>query len=228
MNVSEYTFRRRLLFDGLRRGGLEREPDDEPQYRVIFQRRNAPRLGPRRPGADAGPAVPELPRGGRRRRGLHPGLADQPGGLRRRRPARDRAPARPRAGQPAGRPGRALEAGRRDLPAAARIPGGRGDWRRRQGCRPRVARTSARVPQPGHWGLGRARALLMDVDAERPGFNPRASCSRSSRLHPCSRCLCTWPPADTGTTDGSGSPCRFGPGAPPSACPGACLPRPSG
>jgi len=37
MNVMEYTLKRRLLFDNLRAGGLHREPDDEKQYRVIFQ-----------------------------------------------------------------------------------------------------------------------------------------------------------------------------------------------
>jgi hypothetical protein len=41
LNVSEHVARRRLLFDGLRRGGLEREPADLPQYRVILQERAA-------------------------------------------------------------------------------------------------------------------------------------------------------------------------------------------
>ena len=80
-------------------------------------------------------------------------------------------------------------------------------------------------PEPGP--RDRPRATPTNIDAAELGFNLRASCSRSSPLRPCSRCLCTWTPADTGITDGSGSPCRFGPGAPPSACPGACPPRPS-
>jgi hypothetical protein len=37
MNVSEFTLKRRLLFDNLKQGGLEREPDEQPIYRVIFQ-----------------------------------------------------------------------------------------------------------------------------------------------------------------------------------------------
>jgi hypothetical protein len=37
MNIAEYVARRRLLFAGLKHGGLEREPDDLPQYRVILQ-----------------------------------------------------------------------------------------------------------------------------------------------------------------------------------------------
>lgn len=36
MNMYEYTMKRRLLFDGLKYGGLERTPDDHPIYRVIF------------------------------------------------------------------------------------------------------------------------------------------------------------------------------------------------
>jgi hypothetical protein len=46
MNVYEYTLKRRLLFDDLSHGGLAREPDEQPQYRVIMQ--------PRRDGADWG------------------------------------------------------------------------------------------------------------------------------------------------------------------------------
>lgn len=42
MNMYEYTMKRRLLFDGLKHGGLERTPDDHPIYRVIF-------LGPKAP-----------------------------------------------------------------------------------------------------------------------------------------------------------------------------------
>lgn len=45
MNVSEHTLKRRLLFDGLKQGGLEREPDDQPIYRVIFQPEKAPDWG---------------------------------------------------------------------------------------------------------------------------------------------------------------------------------------
>lgn len=45
MNVSELTLKRRLLFDGVKQGGLEREPDDQPIYRVIFQPDNAPDWG---------------------------------------------------------------------------------------------------------------------------------------------------------------------------------------
>ncbi len=41
MNVAEFTLKRRLLFDGLKQGGLEREPDDQPIYRVIFQSEHA-------------------------------------------------------------------------------------------------------------------------------------------------------------------------------------------
>jgi len=36
MNVLDYRMKRNLLFDGLRSGGLEREPEDEPQYRVAI------------------------------------------------------------------------------------------------------------------------------------------------------------------------------------------------
>jgi len=45
MNVSEYLLKRRLLFDGLKQGGLERTPDHKPIYRVIFQVPNAPDWG---------------------------------------------------------------------------------------------------------------------------------------------------------------------------------------
>lgn len=45
MNVSEHTLKRQLLFDGLKQGGLEREPDDQPIYRVIFQGDKAPDWG---------------------------------------------------------------------------------------------------------------------------------------------------------------------------------------
>jgi hypothetical protein len=45
MNVSEYTLKRRLLFDGLKQGGLERTPDNHPIYRVIFQVPKAPDWG---------------------------------------------------------------------------------------------------------------------------------------------------------------------------------------
>jgi hypothetical protein len=42
MNIYEYTLKRRLLFDGLKDGGLERTPDDQPIYRTIM-------LGPKAP-----------------------------------------------------------------------------------------------------------------------------------------------------------------------------------
>lgn len=45
MNVAEFTLKRRLLFDGLKQGGLAREPDDQPLYRVIFQGDKAPDWG---------------------------------------------------------------------------------------------------------------------------------------------------------------------------------------
>lgn len=45
MNVSEYTLKRRLLFDGVKQGGLVREPDEVPIYRVIFQSEKAPDWG---------------------------------------------------------------------------------------------------------------------------------------------------------------------------------------
>jgi len=45
MNVSEFTLKRRLLFDGLKQGGLEREPDVQPLYRVIFMGEKAPDWG---------------------------------------------------------------------------------------------------------------------------------------------------------------------------------------
>ena len=41
MHVTEYTMKRRLLFNNLKHGGLEREPADLPQYRVIFQPQDA-------------------------------------------------------------------------------------------------------------------------------------------------------------------------------------------
>lgn len=42
MNMYEYTLKRRLLFDGLKFGGLERTPDNHPIYRTIM-------LGPKAP-----------------------------------------------------------------------------------------------------------------------------------------------------------------------------------
>lgn len=45
MHIREYTLKRRLLFDDLNRGGLAREPDDLPLYRVIFQPADAPDWG---------------------------------------------------------------------------------------------------------------------------------------------------------------------------------------
>ncbi|MBP85827.1 MAG: hypothetical protein CMJ64_03780 [Planctomycetaceae bacterium] len=45
MHVGEYTLKRRLLFDNLRKGGLQREPDDLPLYRIIFRPDAAPDWG---------------------------------------------------------------------------------------------------------------------------------------------------------------------------------------
>jgi hypothetical protein len=45
MNVYEYTLKRRLLLDGLKCGGLERTPDDQPIYRTIFLGSKAPDWG---------------------------------------------------------------------------------------------------------------------------------------------------------------------------------------
>lgn len=45
MHIREYTLKRRLLFDNLRHGGLVREPDDQPLYRVIFQPAYSPDWG---------------------------------------------------------------------------------------------------------------------------------------------------------------------------------------
>lgn len=45
MHVREYTLKRRMLFDDLDRGGLAREPDDLPLYRIIFQPDDAPDWG---------------------------------------------------------------------------------------------------------------------------------------------------------------------------------------
>ncbi len=36
INVLDYRMKRHLLFDGLKSGGLEREPEEEPQYRVAI------------------------------------------------------------------------------------------------------------------------------------------------------------------------------------------------
>lgn len=47
MNVYEYLLRRALLFDGLKNGGLEREPNDLPQYRLVFQGARSPDWGPK-------------------------------------------------------------------------------------------------------------------------------------------------------------------------------------
>jgi len=47
MNVYEYVLRRRLLFDGVKHGGLEREPNDLPQYRLVFEGQLAPDWGRR-------------------------------------------------------------------------------------------------------------------------------------------------------------------------------------
>jgi hypothetical protein len=45
MNVLEYTLKRRWLFDGLRAGGLAREDEQAPIYRVIFQGDREPDWG---------------------------------------------------------------------------------------------------------------------------------------------------------------------------------------
>jgi len=45
MQVMEYTLKRRLLFDHLRAGGLRRESDEAPLYRIIFQPPDAPDWG---------------------------------------------------------------------------------------------------------------------------------------------------------------------------------------
>jgi hypothetical protein len=36
MNILDYRMKRHLLFDGLKAGGLEREPEGEPQFRVAI------------------------------------------------------------------------------------------------------------------------------------------------------------------------------------------------
>jgi hypothetical protein len=46
-NVGKYTLKRRLAFDGMKFGGLEREPDDLPVYRIIFESRSSVDWGPR-------------------------------------------------------------------------------------------------------------------------------------------------------------------------------------
>jgi hypothetical protein len=46
-NVSKYTLKRRRAFDDMKFGGLQREPDDLPVYRVIFESTNARDWGPR-------------------------------------------------------------------------------------------------------------------------------------------------------------------------------------
>ncbi|MCA9092181.1 MAG: hypothetical protein KDA68_01740 [Planctomycetaceae bacterium] len=46
-NVGKYTLKRRLAFDGMRFGGLHREPDDFPAYRIIFESRSTVDWGPR-------------------------------------------------------------------------------------------------------------------------------------------------------------------------------------
>lgn len=47
VNVSKYSLKRRLAFDGLKYGGLEREPDDLPVYRILFESEQAVDWGPR-------------------------------------------------------------------------------------------------------------------------------------------------------------------------------------
>jgi hypothetical protein len=48
VHVMEYTLKRHLLFNNLKQGGLAREPDNEPLYRVLFQPDNAADWGPQR------------------------------------------------------------------------------------------------------------------------------------------------------------------------------------
>ena len=45
MNIAEYTLKRRLLFERQKQGGLAREPDDQPLYRVIFMGDETPDWG---------------------------------------------------------------------------------------------------------------------------------------------------------------------------------------
>jgi hypothetical protein len=47
VNVEKFTLKRRLAFDGLKVGGLEREPDRLPVYRILFESENAVDWGPR-------------------------------------------------------------------------------------------------------------------------------------------------------------------------------------
>lgn len=47
VNVAKYMLKRRLAFDGLTHGGLEREPDNLPVYRILFESENAVDWGPR-------------------------------------------------------------------------------------------------------------------------------------------------------------------------------------
>lgn len=46
-NATKYTLKRRLAFAGMKQGGLQREPDDLPVYRIIFESENAIDWGPR-------------------------------------------------------------------------------------------------------------------------------------------------------------------------------------
>ena len=46
-NAIKYTLKRRLAFAGMSRGGLQREPDDLPVYRILFESENAIDWGPR-------------------------------------------------------------------------------------------------------------------------------------------------------------------------------------
>ena len=47
VNFTKYTLKRRLAFANMKFGGLHREPDDLPIYRVIFESENAVDWGPR-------------------------------------------------------------------------------------------------------------------------------------------------------------------------------------
>ena len=47
INVAKYTLKRRLAFTDMKYGGLKREPDDLPVYRILFESENAQDWGPR-------------------------------------------------------------------------------------------------------------------------------------------------------------------------------------
>lgn len=47
INVAKYTLKRRLAFADMKFGGLKREPDNLPVYRILFESENAQDWGPR-------------------------------------------------------------------------------------------------------------------------------------------------------------------------------------